>query len=80
MKTISELITELEATKGKYGDLPVLVCGYEEDYDAVTDSRVVRVADKGADEKKRCWWSGRYEEFQTADPALSRFDAVVIEW
>lgn len=79
MKTISQLITELEAIKDKRGNLPVLVYGYEEDYDAITNSKIVQVADKGADEKERCWWSGRYEDIETADPALPQFDAVVIE-
>ena len=79
MKTISQLITELEAIKGKYGDLPILVYGYEEDYDAITNSKIVRVADKGECKKELHWWSGRYEGFETADRALPRFDAVVIE-
>lgn len=79
MKTISQLIAELEAIKGKHGDLPVLVYGYEEDYDAVVGNKFIRVADKGELEKKRYGWSGRYEDIETADPALPEFDAVVIE-
>ena len=80
MKTISQLITELEIVKETLGDLPVLVRGYEDDYDAMTNSRIVRVADKGEREKELHWWSGRYyEDIETADPALPRFDAVVIE-
>lgn len=74
MKTVSQLITELEAIKDKHGDLPVLVYGYEDDYDAATDTKIVRVADKGDHEKELHWWSGRYETFETADPALPRFD------
>ena len=79
MKTVSQLITELEVVKETLGDLPVLVYGYEEDYDAATGTKIVRVADKGEYEKKVRWWSGRYEDIETADPALPRFDAVVIE-
>ena len=79
MKTVSQLITELEVVKETLGDLPVLVYGYEEDYDAITNSKIVRVADKGADKKELHWWSGRYEDIKTADPALPQFDAVVIE-
>ena len=79
MKTVSQLITELEMVKETLGDLPVLVYGYEEDYDAATGTKIVRVADKGDHEKEVHWWSGRYEDIETADPALPRFDAVVIE-
>ena len=79
MKTVSQLVTELEIVKATLGDLPVLVYGYEEDYDAITNSKIVRVADKGEREKEHRWWNGRYEDFETADPALPRFDAVVIE-
>ncbi|MBD8019370.1 hypothetical protein [Brevibacterium gallinarum] len=79
MKTVSKLITELEAVLASAGDVPVLVYGYEEDYDAATGTKIVRVADKGEREKELHWWSGRYEDIETADPALPRFDAVVIQ-
>ena len=79
MKTVSQLITELEMVKETLGDLPVLVYGYEDDYDAATGTKIVRVGDKGKREKRRCWWSGRYVDIETADRALPWFDAVVIE-
>ena len=79
MKTITDLIQELEFIRVGHGDLPVLVDGYEMDYDAACKPKVVKTVDHGAEYKEDHWWAGRYD----ADPDISdvegpRFNAVVI--
>lgn len=80
MKTITDLIQELEQIRYEHGDLPVLVDGYEINYDAACAPKVVETADHGADHKLDAWWAGRYIE----DPDINddydrpRFKAVVV--
>lgn len=60
LRMISDLILELEQIRYEHGDLPVLVDGYEDDYDEAKRPVVTRVHDKGAAEKAEEWWNGRY--------------------
>lgn len=79
MMTISDVIAELEGILEENGDLPVLVSGYEGDYDEPDSIKIVEVADKGEAEKEETWWYGQYEDSETARPELPRFDVVAIE-
>ena len=76
MKTISELILELEQVKCEQGDIPVLVDGYEDDYDEPGRMFVLMVADLG--EFRGSWWNGRYQSAEFADHELPIFNALVI--
>lgn len=79
MKTITDLIRDLEFIKVGHGDLPVLVDGYEMDFDAACAPRVVKTVDQGADYKNDNWWAGRYDgEPDISDAEGPRFNAVVI--
>lgn len=82
MKTITDLIQELEQIRYEHGDLPVLVDGYEDDFDAPNSTFTTQVVDRGEDHKSHTWWNGRYEdaEFADAEPGevLRPFKAVVI--
>src|SRR5699024_1757669 len=78
MKTISDLILELEQVRYEQGDIPVLVDGYEDDYDAPGSMFVLMVADMGKDEKAHSWWNGRYQSAEFVDQELPIFNALVI--
>lgn len=79
MKTISDLILELEQVRYEHGDLPVLVDGYEMDLDEACSPRVVETVDQGEDYKEENWWAGRYDsEPDISDAEGPRFKAVVI--
>ena len=77
MKTISDLILELEQVKYEQGDIPILVDGYEDDYDEPGSLFVKMVADLG--ENGHSWWNGRYQiAHGLADHELPAFKALVI--
>ena len=76
MKTISDLILELEQVRYEQGDIPVLVDGYEDDYDEPGRLFVKMVADLG--ENGHSWWNGRYQGAEFADHELPAFNALVI--
>lgn len=78
MKTISDVIAELEGVQQECGDLPVLVDGYEGGYEQPMSIKVVEVADRGAAAAEEQWWNGRYEDTEWSPPHRPRFDAVVI--
>ena len=76
MKTISDLILELEQVRHEQGDIPILVDGYEDDYDEPGNLFVKMVADLG--ENRNSWWNGRYKGAEFTDHALPAFNALVI--
>ena len=77
MKTISQLITELQAVLAGAGDVPVLVDGIHGGYNPPGGLRIVEVSEDPERENQGCF--GRFDDANALDADLPKFDAVVIE-
>lgn len=78
MMKINRVIEALKAIRATHGNIPVLVSGYEMDYDEPSGIGLMTVADRGQDAEEEEPWNGRYEPAEYADPNLPRFRAAVI--
>lgn len=79
--TITDLISALEDVRSTYGDMTVLVDGYEDGYQIPEEIELASVVDlRVPGEPWKCWWSGYFEKVDEYYDGVSRspMRAVVI--